>query len=249
MEQNSEKIALNNNHAKRLLKRYGIALPPEQFLAQREDVVPAADRLGYPVVLKGIGAKLMHKTERGLVHLNLATSLAVENAAESIIADAGKDLEGWLLQPHIQGRREFVAGLFQDRQFGPVIMFGIGGVFTEAFADVAFCLAPLTETDAAEMLKEIKGQALLGDFRGEKAVQREELIQTLLGLSRIAEAHPEISEIDINPLLVTAEGRVTAVDALVITAGGSATVEYLPPISPDAIGSLFYPKSVAIVGA
>jgi acyl-CoA synthetase (NDP forming) len=249
LAQDTEKIALNDSQAKGLLSRFGIALPPEQFVAQHEDVVAAAAGLGYPVVLKGIGAKLMHKTEQGLVHLNLSDSRAVENAAQSIIAGAGKDLDGLLLQPHIQGRREFVAGLFQDRQFGPVIMFGIGGVFTEAFADVAFRLAPLTETDAAEMLKEIKGQALLGDFRGEKAVRRQELIQTLLGLSRIAEAHPEISEIDINPLLVTADGRVTAVDALVISAGGPEAAEYLPPISPDAIGSLFYPKSVAIVGA
>jgi len=249
LEHHTEKIALNDSQAKHLLKRFGIALPPEQFVAQRQDVVAAADRLGYPVVLKGIGARLMHKTERGLVHLNLATPLAVENAAQSIIAEAGEDLEGWLLQPHIKGRREFVAGLFQDRQFGPVIMFGIGGVFTEAFADVIFRLAPLTESDAEQMLTEIRGQALLGDFRGEKAVRREELIQTLLGLSRIAEAHPEICEIDINPLLATAEGRMTAVDVLMVTGQGPETAEFLPPISPQAIGSLFYPKSIAIVGA
>jgi acyl-CoA synthetase (NDP forming) len=249
LTQHTEKTALNDSEAKRLLEKFGIALPPERFISQRAEVVAAADSMGYPVVLKGIGAKLMHKTERGLVHLNLANSSAVENAVKSLSAEAGKDLDGFLLQPHIPGRREFVAGLFQDRQFGPVIMFGIGGVFTEAFSDVVFRLAPLTETDAREMFEEIKGKALLGDFRGEKAVRQEELIQTLLGLSRIGETHPEISEIDINPLLIDPEGRVAAVDALVVTGGGIQEADFLPPISPDAIGALFYPKSVAIVGA
>lgn len=224
MENDTEKIALNDSQAKHLLKKFGIALPPERFVSRREDVAVAADSIGYPVVLKGIGAKLMHKTDRGLVHLNLADSRAVENAVQSLIAGAGKDLDGFLLQPHIKGRREFVAGLFQDRQFGPVIMFGIGGVFTEAFADVAFRLAPLTENDASEMLTEIQGKALLGDFRGEKAVRQDELIQTLLGLSRIGETHPEISEIDINPLLVTPEGRVVAVDALVVAGDRKSVV-------------------------
>ena len=114
MTNNTEKIALNDSKAKRLLEKFEIALPPERFVSSRADVVAAADSMGYPVVLKGIGAKLMHKTERGLVHLNLADSRAVENAAQSINTEAGKDLDGFLLQPHISGRREFVAGLFQD---------------------------------------------------------------------------------------------------------------------------------------
>jgi len=189
-------------------------------------------------VLKGMGVNLLHKTDRDLVHLNLSDSQAVEKAVQAITAEAAEELDGILIQPHVEGRREFVAGLFQDHQFGPVIMFGIGGVFTEAFSDVAFRLAPLTENDASEMLREIQGKALLGDFRGEKAVRREELIQTLLGLSRIGEAHPEISEIDINPLLVTPDGRVTAVDALLVTGGGPEAADLLLPISPDAIGSL-----------
>ncbi|MEE4265662.1 MAG: acetate--CoA ligase family protein, partial [Desulfobacteraceae bacterium] len=249
MTHHTEKIALNDSEAKHLLEKFGIALPPERFVSSIADVAAAADSMGYPVVLKGIGVRLMHKTERGLVHLNLRDSSAVENAAQSISAGAGKELDGFLLQPYIVGRREFVAGLFQDPQFGPVVMFGIGGVFTEAFSDVAFRLAPLSETDAREMLGEIQGQALLGDFRGEKAVRQDELIQILLGLSRIGETHPEIAEIDINPLLANPEGRVAVVDTLVVTGGKVEKVDFLPPIEPDAIGALFYPKSVAIVGA
>jgi len=245
----SVKLALSDSEAKLLLEEAGIALPPERFVSQQADVAAAADSIGYPVVLKGIGTKLMHKTERGLVHLSLNDAGAVEEAARMISAEAGSELDGFLLQPHISGRREFVAGLLQDPQFGPVILFGIGGVLTEAFADVAFRLAPLTETDAREMLGEIQGKALLGAFRGEKAVRQSELIQILMGLSHIGATHPELSEIDINPLLVSPEGRVTVVDVLMVAGGGAEKKDFLPPIAPDAIGSLFYPRSVAIVGA
>jgi acyl-CoA synthetase (NDP forming) len=249
LKQNIEKISLDSKQTRSLLAEFDIALPAERLIERQEDLTEAAESMGFPIVLKGVGARLMHKTDRGLVHLNLKDTSDVENAAVSIIAQAGKDLEGFLMQPHITGRREFVAGLFRDSQFGPVIMFGIGGVFTEAFSDVAFRLAPLKENDAADMLSEIQGKALLGEFRGEKEVRKNELIDTLMGLSRIGEANPEISEIDINPLIATPEGQVLAVDALVITGTNFEEDEFLPPIAPDAIGSLFYPKSVAIVGA
>jgi acyl-CoA synthetase (NDP forming) len=245
----NKKIALNAAEAKGLLEKFDIALVPERFVHRRTEVIAAARQIGFPVVLKGMGANLLHKTDRGLVYLNLLDAKAVENAVQEIAAEAREELEGFLIQPHLKGRREFLAGLFQDDQFGPVIMFGVGGVFAEAFSDVSFRLAPLTEIDAAEMLEEIRGKALLGDFRGDKAVDRDALIQILLGLSRIGSEHPEISEIDLNPLLVTPQGRVQAVDALVLTGDRSAKAEMLPPVSPDAIGSLFYPKSVAIVGA
>ncbi len=240
---------LNENQAKKFLKKFGVPTVKETVAANPKDAVDAARQIGFPVVLKGVGSSLLHKTERGLVHLNLLNPLDVQRAAQRIADEARDELEGFIVQQHIKGRREFVAGLFRDRQFGPVIMFGIGGVFTEAFTDVAFRLAPLTENDASEMLEEIHGKALLGDFRGEKAVRRDQLIQTLLALSRIGETHPEVAEIDINPLLVSPAGRVAAVDALVVIGAGTEKAEFLPPISPDAIGSLFYPKSVAIVGA
>ena len=247
--QKNEKRALNDTEAKKLLKKFGVPMVHDQFIDRRGDVISAAREIGYPVVLKGMGQKLLHKTDRGLVHLNLFDSQAVENAVQAIVTEAADELDGFIIQPQVKGRREFVAGLFQDHQFGTVIMFGIGGIFTEALSDVSFRLAPLNEYDAHEMLEEIQGKALLGDFRGEKAVNREELVKTLLGLSQIGEKHPEVSEIDINPLLVTQEGRTLAVDALVVTGGQPLNPEVLPPISPDAIGSLFYPKSVAIVGA
>ena len=246
---NNQKTALNDTEAKHLLRKYGIPLVQDQFVDRRADVATAARNIGFPVVLKGMGKNLWHKTDQGMVHLNLADSKAVKNAVQAITVRAAKELDGFLVQPHIQGRREFVAGLFRDPQFGPVIMFGIGGIFTEVFSDVSFRLAPLSETEANEMLAEIRGKALLGNFRGEQAARRDEITKTLLGLSQIGQNHPEIAEIDINPLLVTEKGRALAVDALVITGGPSPKTDILPPVSPDAIGSLFYPKSVAIVGA
>ena len=245
----SKKYALTDREAKGFLSEYGISFIPETYVDQPSEVLPAARKLGFPVVVKGIGRNLLHKSDRGLVKLNLSDAGAIETAVKEITAEASQDLDGFSIQPHIKGRRELVAGLFRDHQFGPVVMFGTGGVFTEAFSDVCFRLAPLTEMDAIEMLDEIQGRALLGEFRGEAAVKRDQLIQSLLALSRIGEEHPDVAEIDINPLLITPDGRVMALDALVVREQIPPQSKILPPVSPDAIGSLFYPKSVAIVGA
>jgi acyl-CoA synthetase (NDP forming) len=246
---NSGKNALTDLEAKNFLSEFGLTFIPQAFVVRPSEVAAAARKFGFPVVVKGVGRNLLHKSDRGLVHLNLSDAGTIEAAVREIVATAAGELDGFLIQPHIQGRREFVAGLFQDHQFGPVIMFGTGGVFTEAFADVTFRLAPLTESDAGEMLDEIQGKALLGPFRGEAAVKRNELVCVLMSLSRIGQAHPEIAEIDINPLLVTPDGSAMAVDALVVKAPGPPQNEVLPPVPPDAIGALFYPKNVAVVGA
>ncbi len=248
----TELTALGDHEAKALLMEFGIPLIREMHVDHPSDVLAAARDIGFPVVIKGVGKSLLHKTDRGLVHLNLADARSVETAAKAICAAAGSELENFSIQPHINGRRELVAGLFQDPQFGPIIMFGSGGVFTEAFADITFRLAPLTEADALEMLDEIRGSALLADFRGEAAVDRQQLVQSLLGLSRIGQTYPQITEIDINPLLVMPNGRVAAVDALVVQglkADHLPKVPSPPPVAPEAIGSLFHPKRIAIVGA
>ena len=218
----SAQIEYNEYTAKKFLHQYGIPIVSERIADNPSDAVAAARQSGFPVVLKGLGSSLLHKTERGIVHLSLQSPEDVQKAAQRILDEVGKDLDGFLVQPHILGRREFVAGLFRDPQFGPVIMFGVGGVFTEAYSDVAFRLAPLSKNDIADMLAEIKGKALLGDFRGEMPVRQDQIIDTLMGLSRIGESHPEISEIDINPLIATPQGQIVAVDALVITGANIA---------------------------
>jgi len=247
---NKTKNSLNEVEAKALLKEFNVPVVPEAVAADAKEAVAAAAEFGYPVVVKGLGAALAHKTERGLVLLNLSTAKAVEKAVKVIQTSAGADLDGFVIQPQIQGKRELVAGLFRDPQFGPVVMFGIGGVFTEALADVTFRLAPITETDAAEMLTEIRAKALLGKYRGEDAIHRRQILQTLQGLSRIGVELPEIAEIDINPLLASPDGHLRAVDALVVPGGGAhIDQQHPPPVSPDAIGAIFYPRSIAFIGA
>lgn len=146
------------------------------------------------MVLKGLGSKLTHKTEKGLVKLNIETPEDLQAAAVYIKDAAGTDLEGFLLQPMLEGKREFVAGLFFDAQFGPAIMFGLGGVFTEAIGDVVFRLAPLDEGEAGLMIQEWHAQKLPGNFRGEKAPNMDDLIKVPVGLSEIAMIIPVIWE-------------------------------------------------------
>lgn len=241
--------ALNEYESKQVLAAYGVPVVDERIAADEVEAITHAEEIGYPVVLKGLGASLLHKTERGLVHLTLSGKAAVERAAKAIKREAGNELEGLLVQPYLEGRREFVAGLSHDPVFGPTVMFGLGGIFTEALADVALRVAPLSEHDAEDQINEIKAGKLLGPFRGEPTVDRIALKRTLLGLSAIAQEHPQISEIDINPLLVSASGEVCAVDALVILGGARNIQAVRPRVDPREIRDLFYPKSIAFIGA
>lgn len=241
--------ALTELESKQFLKPFGVPVVHEILAETADDAVKAARDIGFPVVVKGLGKELLHKTEMNLVRLGLTNDGAVADAAKSIKALAGDKLEGYLIQPQVAGRRELVAGMFRDDQYGPVVMFGLGGIFTEALQDVSFRLAPLTTLDASDMLDEIKARAFLGAFRGELAVDRELLVQTLMGLSRAAMEAPDVAEIDINPLLVTPDGKPVAVDALVVKAPPKPAKTFLPPVSPADVAPLFYPRSVAFVGA
>jgi acyl-CoA synthetase (NDP forming) len=240
--------ALNEHESKRLLAKYGLPLVEEQAAFSVESAAQAAETIGYPVVLKALGAKLLHKTERGLVFVDVSSKEKLEKAAGTILQEAGSDLEGFLVQSHIKGTREFAAGLFRDPQFGPVVMFGLGGIYTEALSDVVFRVAPLSKADALEMIEEIRSRKLLDDFRGEKAVDRKAIIDILHGLSRIALENDSIGEIDINPLKITPDGKVVAVDALVLYRQESRQKTFFPPVDPKRLGALFYPKSIAFVG-
>jgi acyl-CoA synthetase (NDP forming) len=242
-------IALDEVQSKKLLAQYQVPVVAEIAAATMAQAVDAAAKTGFPLVMKGLGAMLTHKSEQGLVHLGLTSLDQVEAAAMAIQEAAGDKLQGFLIQPQLKGRREFMAGIFRDPQFGAVILFGLGGLLTEALSDVTLRLAPLTAGDAEEMIGQIKAQRLLGPFRGEPAVDRQALVDTLLGLSRLSQQRPEVTEVDINPLLVTADGRVRAVDALVVLGPRSCQTTAAAPIPPEAIGSLFYPRSIVFIGA
>lgn len=207
---------LSEAASKELLGRHGVPLAPERLAVSAADAVAAADQLGYPVVAKLNGDTIAHKTERGLVKLGLRDAEAVRAAATELLA-AARPEDGEvsvLVAPMVRGSRELIAGVVVDPQFGRTVMLGVGGILAEAVADVVFRLVPITRLDGGEMIDQLATQRLLGPFRGEPAVDRERLIDVLVGLSDLAEARPDVIAVDLNPLIV--EGGVpVAVDALV----------------------------------
>jgi acetyl-CoA synthetase (ADP-forming) len=207
---------LSEAASKALLARYGVPVPDERVVATVEEAAAAATAIGFPVAVKLGGDAIAHKTERGLVRLGLRDAPAVEEAAGALLAAATVD-DGdvhLLIAPMVRGSRELIAGVATDPQFGHTVMLGVGGVLAEALADVVFRLVPVTPLDAEEMIDDLASQKLLGAFRGEPAVDRRRLVDVLCGLSALAEAHPEIVSVDVNPLIVAA-GVPVAVDALV----------------------------------
>ena len=207
---------LSEAESKRLLAEHGVPVLDERVAASGDEAATAAAAIGFPVVLKLCGDAIAHKTERGLVRLNLADADAVRAAATDLLAGATTD-DGdvaVLVAPMVKGNREFIAGLADDPQFGMTVMLGVGGVLAEAVADVTFRLVPITRVDADDMIEDLATQTLLGAFRGEPAVDRERLVDVLVGLSDAAVANPGLASADVNPLIVV-DGVPVAVDALV----------------------------------
>lgn len=209
---------LSEADSRRLVEVAGVAVSPWTTASDAGSAAEAAEALGLPVVVKLCGDAIAHKTERGLVRLGLSSRDEAGAAAADLLAAARpEDGEvGLLVSTMVHGNRELIAGLVRDEQFGPCVMLGLGGILAEAVADVAFRLAPLEHGDALDLIDDLGAQSLLGEFRGEPAVDREALADTLMALSRIA-ADPDIQSVDLNPLIVV-EGRPVAVDALVETA-------------------------------
>lgn len=209
---------LSEADSRRLVEDAGVAVSPWTTASDAGSAAEAAEALGLPVVVKLCGNAIAHKTERGLVRLGLSSRDEAGAAAADLLAAARpEDGEvGLLVSTMVHGNRELIAGLVRDEQFGPCVMLGLGGILAEAVADVAFRLAPLEHGDALDLIDDLGAQSLLGEFRGEPAVDREALADTLMALSRIA-ADSDIKSVDLNPLIVV-EGRPVAVDALVETA-------------------------------
>jgi len=240
---------LDESEAKTILKDFDIPVVPEAKAFSADDAVNAANRLGYPVFIKAVGHHLIHKTEHDLVFGNIMNENQVKAAVLKIQQTSSDKIDGYLVQSQVEGKRELTAGLFHDAQFGPVVMFGIGGIFAEALNDVVFRLAPLIQADAEEMIDSIHAQTLLKEFRGENKVDRASLIRILMGLSRLAEEISEISEVDINPFVVSKDGSLTAVDALIILDNQRKTQRHISPVPPTRLGPIFYPKTIAFIGA
>jgi acetate---CoA ligase (ADP-forming) subunit beta len=209
--------SLSEYESKAVIQSAGVAVTREKLAHSREEAERFAEEIGYPVALKGCSGALAHKTEAGVIRLNLVDGRAVRDAYNEITGRV-TELDGVLVQEMMKGSREFVIGLTRDPQFGPCVMFGIGGIFTEVMKDVTFRIAPLTEADAEEMIEEIRMKKLLGEFRGSPAVDRSALVRALVGIGELAIRHSEIAEIDINPLII-AGNKPIAADALVILTG------------------------------
>ena len=211
---------LGEREAKELLGSYGIPVVPERAAATPEEAVRAAAALGYPVAVKVDAPGLSHKTEIGGVRLNLADAGAVREAFAAVTAageKAGAVVRGVLVSKMLTGGVEVLVGVTRDPVFGPVLSFGLGGIWVEILRDVALRTLPVSEEDLWEMVREVKGYPLLSGARGRPRGDLEALVHVMLKVARLAQDWPALKELDVNPLFVLPEGRgVCAVDALVV---------------------------------
>ena len=207
------KSALNEHEAKRFLAGFGVPVSRETLVPDADGAVKAALEIGYPVVLKAAGEKLQHKTELGAIALNLKSEGEVREEARRLLAIPG--CESLLVQEMVKGDRELVCGLTRDAQFGPCVMFGLGGIFTELIDDVVFRVAPVTQAEALTMMDDIRMAKILKPFRGQPAVDREALARIIVALGKIGCECGNVREIDMNPIKIRPDGSPVAVDALV----------------------------------
>jgi acetyltransferase len=205
---------LDEYESKKWLRAMGLNVVREITADDLQGTLKAAEKIGYPIVLKGRIEGKIHKTEAGLVKPNLWTKKQLRAAFEEmsgLIPNPGS----FLIQPMLKGSPELIVGTVRDPQFGPAVMLGLGGIHAEVYRDVVFRLPPLTEPDVVEMASELKGKALLKGYRGSKPVRMKSLSQWLIKLGWLAMTFDKIREIDVNPLSVV-EGEPIAVDAIII---------------------------------
>jgi acyl-CoA synthetase (NDP forming) len=214
------RILLTEIEAKELLKKAGIPVVETRLAVSKPEAVSIAKALGYPVVLKIASADVVHKSDAGGVKLGLRTAMQVGKAYDDIMksikaAFPDAKIEGVSVQTMARPGVEVIIGMSKDAQFGPVLMFGLGGVLVEILKDVSFRIVPLAKRDTREMIREIKGFPLLQGYRGSEPVDVENLENMLLNVSEFVEKTPEVKEIDLNPIFAYKDGAV-AVDARVI---------------------------------
>ena len=207
--------ALSEFESKQLLASYGIPVTRETLVENEENLIKTAGDIGYPIVIKACSPDISHKTEKGLMRVDIRNDDEAKVAFNEIIARMNGNGKTVLIQEMIKGKRELVAGLTRDSQFGPCVMFGLGGIFTEILKDISFRIAPLEKLDAMEMMQEIKGRKILDSIRGMDAADLNILADILIALGRIGLKNENIKEIDINPLILSG-GIPVAVDALVV---------------------------------
>jgi acetyltransferase len=206
--------ALDEHAAKRLLAQYGVPVTKEILASTKAQALDAARKIGYPVALKACSWEIMHKSGKGLIALNIENANQLKDNFQSIQKAAGKPVPV-LVQEMLQGSREFLAGMTRFAGFGPCVVFGLGGIFTEIYRDTTIRMAPLADADVQEMFADIRARKLLEEFRGMPEVKIKKLTQIIQAVGNISLLHPEIAEIDLNPIIISGAMPIIA-DALIL---------------------------------
>ena len=206
--------------AKMVCMEYGIPVTRFKVALTSDKAVKFAEGIGYPVVLKIVSPDVIHKFDVGGVALNLKTLSEVKDAYEKILKNVKKHkpnakIIGVLVQEMAPQSTEVIVGAIKDPQFGPALMFGLGGIFVEVLKDVTFRIAPITESDAREMITEVKAYPILKGYRGQPPADIDAIVSILLSTSKLVMDHQEIKELDLNPIMVYEKGAKT-VDARII---------------------------------
>ncbi len=222
---NQGRTVLTEIEAKQVFKQTGISVIETRLATSRKQAGEISADIGFPVVLKITSPDIVHKTDAGGVKTGLKNKAEVEKAYGEIMAAAKQKfpdakIEGVAVQKMARPGVEIIIGVFKDAQFGPVIMFGLGGIFVEVLKDVSFRIVPIERRDATEMIKEIKGYPLLQGYRGHEPADITALEDILMKVSDFVERTPEIKEIDINPIFVYKDSAI-AVDARIVLEGKS----------------------------
>ncbi len=207
--------ALSEYEAKQFLKTYQIPVTRERAVTDEEGLKTALEEIGFPLVLKGCASTIAHKTGKGLIEVDIRNMEEALGAFQNIMSRMTEEDSQVLVQEMIKGQRELVVGLTRDPQFGPCVMFGLGGIFTEVLKDISFRVAPLEKRDALEMMSEIKAHKILDAVRGMPEADRDLLADILINVGRIGLENDAVKEIDINPLILSGSKPV-AVDALLV---------------------------------
>ena len=211
---------LTEVEAKELLKQAGISVVETKLATSKEEALSISKQLGYPVVLKIASPDILHKSDAGGVKLDLKTAAQAGKAYDDILKVMKKQypeakIQGVSVQKMARPGVEVIIGVSKDAQFGPVLMFGLGGILVEILKDVSFRIVPLARRDAREMIREIKGYPVLEGYRGQAPVDVAALEELILKVSGFVEQHPEVEQLDLNPVFAYSDGAV-AVDARVI---------------------------------
>jgi acetyltransferase len=206
----NEKMGLGTDGFE-ILDAYGIPVPQYGKVETAEEALVIANRIGYPVSMKIISTDIVHKTDVGCVKLNIVRGEVKETFFEILRRaeqyTTARRIEGVLVQQMVEGGREVIVGMKRDMHFGPLILFGLGGIYVEVFKDVSFGIAPLSRADSAEMIKNVKAYELLKGVRGEQMSDIDSLVEVLLRFSQLSMDFPEILEADLNPIKVFEKGK------------------------------------------